>query len=358
MNRVFKRGVNDAYEEDNRIISITNELSFVIYNTYAGNRKTLAIYRNIDGEKKEVNFILASKQQKNIGKKIALAIKELKKRPLNKLYQTYIEFFKKQFPTREIIQIITMPTQMKINKRPNETIEEILTSHMDSFNYKHEFIKYEKRVCRTCQTFGDCVKVDNIFVCEKCRKSENYKTKFNKVRDQKAESLGLIAPSKYEWCEGCGGGGHTRDRNYINHFGTDCKNPDCKFMYVCNTCKTPLTKKCEKENHDYEYARERRSITFDLIELKRVCRVCTTFTNCQTIKKKSICKNCKKIQVERLDALEGKIEKEICHSCELLILPSQNQVFFIQAKKPIHTKCYNKLGLKLHEGSYIKKNKG
>ena len=56
-------------EDEERIESLTNEFYFIIYHTYTGNRKTLAIYRNEDGELKEVNFILNFKPQKDIGQK-------------------------------------------------------------------------------------------------------------------------------------------------------------------------------------------------------------------------------------------------------------------------------------------------
>ena len=73
---------------------MTEEFYFVVYSTYRGNRTTLAIYRNADGERKEVNFILASKPAKNIGKKIKKAIADLRKKPINKLFATYIQYKK------------------------------------------------------------------------------------------------------------------------------------------------------------------------------------------------------------------------------------------------------------------------
>jgi len=349
---------SDPDEDDKRIFSKTDDFTFVIYSTYTGNRKTLSIYRNADGEIKEVNFILSFKPAKNIGKKIKKAITTLKKLPLNKLNQTYMQMLRDTTHLNEQ-QVIMHIKETKDMKDPKYTLDQLLTQEMNDKNYKHDFVEYIKRVCRTCQTFGDCVEVDDIPVCEKCRASKDFDTKYDEAQIKRYESRGFVPPQKSQWCRSCGGDGQPSytERDYMNEFGTACKNPDCTRMLVCDIHHAIWNKDCAENcviENEYQYSGMKRFVTFDLTIQQRVCRGCLNYGDTQTIGKRQLCKNCKQIRVERIDVDLEQAKKHICNFCKELVLPSQVYVSWIKTKELIHTKCYDQLGLGLQDGTRTK----
>ncbi|NIN03694.1 MAG: hypothetical protein GTO44_10070 [Hydrotalea flava] len=361
---------NNGSFDTPKLESITDEFSFYIYETFTGNRKTLAIYRNVDGEVIEVNLILAHKKAKNIGKKIKAAISKLRKREINKLYQTYMKMLRKT-TTFDEKRIVTHIKEMKSlqgrTMKHNMKFDDYLISEMDARNFKHDYVKYIKRVCRVCQKYGDCVEVGHdhtIPVCEKCRNLKDFDKIYAKKLDAIYESNGHVPPSKQSWCTACGGLDQPdyskKDYdNFINDFGTQCTNPNCKRMKVCDIHNIVWNKNCEKncivDNEqgcgEYQYSIKKRFVTFDLETIQRVCRGCQTFGDCITIDKKPLCKNCKQIKIEKIDMTYGKLQKSECLHCHKYVTPSQNYVQMIQfngfkksGKRPkAHAKCYVKV---------------
>jgi len=300
--KIYKRSARDAYEDENRLTSMTEEFYFVVYSTYTGNRTTLAIYRNADGERKEVNFVLSFKQVKNIGKRIKKGIADLRKRPINKLYQTYIEFHKINYygsnpeyqPSKA--DLVILPTTTISMKQPNETKDESLIQPMNDGGYKHDFVEYKQLVCRICQTYGDCIVMRDIPVCDLCKTKDDFKERFQVIEDKHYDSVGGISPRKYSWCRRCNGGEDSRE---MNEFGVYCKNPDCQSMIICDTCNIFFNDDCRQKEH--EGSHKKRSLTFDLTVEQRVCRKCLNYGDCQTIGKKAICQKCKQLRIERFE---------------------------------------------------------
>lgn len=344
--KIFKHNYQVSNEIDNRLFSMTDEFYFVVYNTFSGNRTTLAIYRKIDGELREVNLILNFQKKKNLGKNIKKAIAELRARPINKLYQEYMNYLRSK-STWNDADIITAAATSKQMKHPHETIEEVLVKRMNDDGYKHNYVKYEKRVCRICLVFGDCVIMREIPICDSCRNKNSFNIKFQLAFDKfdqaRATAVGGIPSRNYPWCENCGGAGSYTD-HIRNSFGSFCKNPDCRFMIVCNVCKDIFSDDCDSKGHDYDY--ERRYVTFDPSVEKRVCRNCLVFGDCQTIGKKPICSTCKKIRAEKIDVSTGIAEKNVCNYCKRYVVPSENFVQFVTNHEKMHAKCYTNIFLK------------
>lgn len=335
-------------EEGEKLTSLTNEFYFVIYSTHMGNRKTMAIFRNIDSEMKEVNLILKFKDAKNIGKKIKKAIAELKARPINKLYQTYMQYLKSNYPvySNDFTLFITAIDTANKMKFPYQTLKQVLVEKMNDDNYKHDYIEYVKRVCRTCLNFGDCVLMNDIPICDACKNNgsfdQKYRNALNNYQDARAAAVGGISQRKYQWCKGCDGGDLNYDRVMKrNEFGSHCKNPDCQYMNVCDVCKTILSDDCFSKGHDYNNIQ--RFVSFDLATVQRVCRVCLKYGDCQIIGKKPLCKNCKQLRIERTDKnFDKNADITICMFCNRDFLPSHDVLTFGKLGAKAHKNCLEK----------------
>lgn len=194
---IYRNTARTEHDNDGRIESLTNEFYFVIYHTYTGNRKTLAIYRNEDGELKEVHLVLNFKEQKNIGQKIKKAMSELKRKPINQLYKSFIEFKKQQLQNMEPTRLIMFPNEVRLWKNPNETIEQAIHSVFQDAGHNYEGNPIEKRVCRICIKFGDCQELMRVWCCKACQESQDFKQKLELANDKWHYENGFI---KSSWC--------------------------------------------------------------------------------------------------------------------------------------------------------------
>ena len=98
-----------------------------------------------------------------------------------------------------------MPTEAISMKQPYQTKEEVLIKDMDNSGFKHDQAVYEQRVCRICQTFGDCIVMEGLPICDNCKSKDDFKEKYRAKSDQAMEAKGEVPYSKRFWCRACGG---------------------------------------------------------------------------------------------------------------------------------------------------------
>jgi hypothetical protein len=187
-------------------ISITNsndEFLFIIYETYTRNRKTMAIYRKNDGERLEVNLVLNSEKQSNIGKKINNAINKLRKMPINEVYQEFMNYKIQKVPTMNEVTLVSFPTEIKQEVSSTKIVSE-LQKRMINDGYIYKGLKTVFSVCAICKGHKDCYPLFHLHFCESCKANEpNFREKCIELDDLWYENNGFESPRKWNWCQYC-----------------------------------------------------------------------------------------------------------------------------------------------------------
>mgnify|MGYP003332544428 FL=1 len=315
MQKIRKMKAN-SFSGTEYIHSQNNEFVFVIYNTASKNRKSIAIYRKVDGERREVNLILNHEKQKNIGKKIANAIKELRTRPVNELFVKVIE----RSPKIALYHICMSPLAMLEDKDPKMSAQEYIYNEWIRTGYDFPENPVEQRVCNLCLNYKNCQKLYHVCFCIDCKNQPDFKTKLI-LRDSKWYKANGVYNNRsifeggdvvpYNVCAKC-----------VNYF-IDCKchrkaefeSEDCfysvddgKCYNVNCNCQLPKSKNAYIGKTSYTLVRKVSSLIQDQTVLCISCKKNTK--DVKTILDSNIDRNFKRI-VRLCESCESKILQEI-----------------------------------------------
>lgn len=306
--------------------SQNQEFVFVIYETASKNRKTMAIYRKADGELREVNFILNCKYQKNIGKKIANAIKELRTRPINQLYVKIIQ----RSPMNALYHVCMTPNAMLEDKEAKISEEQHIYNTWINRGINFEENPTEKRVCNLCLNYKDCKKLYHVVFCAECESKSDFQKRLIARDNQWYKANGIFnSRSVFDGGDRVPDGVCGKCANYyINckcHQNYEVQREDGYYdMFNDGKCYN-INCQCGKPKGESVYIGKTTITTtrkaFNLVSNKPIlCRSCQKNTICVDVVE-CLCKeNVDQIQGDVDIGINGKKIFHYCKSCEERIL--------------------------------------